>query len=75
MGGVASEAAKAGVPVIVLAGGILDFDYGQDITACFPIGRYPLPLEEALPQSEEFLYHTAYNAVRLFSAAGQAKRG
>ncbi len=69
VGGVAKRAAGQGVPTVVIAGGVLDFDYGRQIAACFPIVRRPIPLADALNESEAFLFHTVKNAVSLFACA------
>ena len=68
LSGIANRAKKRNVPMVVLCGGANEdatvYDLG--VSAVFYILRKPQSLPEALLNSEENLYKTAYNVIRLF---------
>lgn len=70
LSGIAKRAKKAGVPVAVLCGRACEDDtvYDLGVSAVFSILRLPQTLNEALLDSEENLYKTALNVIRLFFA-------
>lgn len=68
--GVASRAAAAGVPVIVLAGSadVVPEAYGRGVTAVFSIQRRPLPFAEAMARNVSDMEAAAEDAARLVAA-------
>jgi glycerate kinase len=75
--GVGARAAKQGVPVVALTGAAgpgAEEIYRCGVTAVFPIGRGPKPLEEAMARGEENLAFTSDSLMRLLAACG-APRG
>jgi len=66
--GIASEAARQSIPVVALAGTIVDgweqlYDIG--VTAVMPICRSPMSLAEAMEGGAELLSQAAEQAIRL----------
>ncbi len=71
--GVARAAASKGVPVVVLAGGVLPAAYAlheRGVTALFSIMPGPLALEEAEQRAAELIARCAEEVVRLWTRAG-----
>ena len=70
--GVARAAASQGVPVVVLAGGVLPDAYAlheRGVTALFSIVPGPLALEEAEGRAAELIARCAEEVVRLWTRA------
>jgi glycerate kinase len=73
---VARAGAAQGVPVVVLAGGVLEDAYAlheHGATALLSVMPGPLALEEAERRAAELVAHAAEEIVRLWRAA--ARRG
>jgi len=71
--GVAHAAASRGVPVVVLAGGVLPDAYAlheRGVIALFSIMPGPLALEEAEQRAAELIARCAEEVVRLWTRAG-----
>lgn len=76
--GVAETAARAGIPVIVLAGSVgvgYEALYEKGVTAVLPIADGPMPLAESLSRGGELLAKTAETALRLWCAALECMHG
>ncbi len=72
--GIAAEARKQGVPVVVLAGSIgpdAHKVYEVGVTAMVGICRGPMELAEAMRQGELLLAEAAENVVRIYTSRGQ----
>ncbi len=74
--GVLKRAKRAGVPVVVIAGGVgegSELLYPLGATGIFSIAPGPITLEESINSTRELLSRTAENIVRVY-AAGRASK-
>jgi glycerate kinase len=74
--GVARAAKRAGVPVVLLAGGVADDAHGSDFSifeAMLPICPRPMSLADAMANARAHLTWTSHQLARLFAARATGK--
>jgi glycerate kinase len=75
--GVAKEAAKLGIPCVVIAGTVgrgVEELYAHGVTSVFSLIDRPLSLEEAMAEAGELLEKAAERIMRLFSASNKNEK-